>query len=53
MRHLIWYIQSLFCRHEWEHLGTTQYFCDGQDLPYKIADRWRCKKCGFIIKDER
>ena len=51
MRIIFQYIRSLFCKHEWEYLGKTRLFYEGRDMPYRIIDRWRCTKCGFIMKD--
>ena len=54
MRTIIQYIRSLFCKHEWEHLGTTkmyQHYEPGA-IPCHIVDRWRCVKCGYIMKSK-
>lgn len=53
MRTIINYIRSLFCKHDWEYLGKTEHFSsDSSELPYKITQRWRCRKCGYIMKSE-
>lgn len=54
MRKLVQYIRSLFCDHEWERLDRIRIFDTGveKDIPHHIVDRWRCKKCGFIMKSK-
>lgn len=54
MRKLAIYIRSIFCKHDWEFLGRTA--CWDSDIstekPVQFIDRWRCKKCGYIMKDK-
>lgn len=54
MRTIINYIRSCFCKHDWEHLGRIAKYSSGSPcaVPYAYVDRWRCKKCGYIMKSE-
>lgn len=52
MRKIINYIRSCFCKHEWEYLGRTEYFISGSVRPCKAIERWRCTKCGYIVKSK-
>ena len=54
MRKIIIYIRSLFCKHEWEFLNKTECYYKGvsTEHPVKFIERWRCKKCGYIVKDQ-
>lgn len=49
MRTIINYIRSCFCNHEWEQLPQISKFEPGETIPYARIDRWRCKRCGYII----
>ena len=54
MRWIVNYIRSLFCKHDWEYLGCVKNYdpyIDSQ-RPTHIIDRWRCKKCGYIMKSK-
>ena len=54
MRRLVIYLRSLFCKHEWEFLDKTQCWCNEISTvrPVQFIDRWRCTKCGYIMKDK-
>lgn len=51
MRWLINYIQSCFCKHEWEHIRCIGIY-DGYQKDVKIGhlDVYRCNKCGYVQK---
>ena len=54
MRKLAIYIRSLFCKHDWEYLGNVEYWDKSVSTanPVRCVERWRCKKCGYIMKDK-
>ena len=53
MRKFINYIRSLFCDHEWEYLGIIEHYSEyDTETPLCIIERWRCSKCGYIVKDK-
>ena len=55
MRVIVNYIRSLFCKHEWEYLGEIQVWGSSNPnakAPHCIIDRWRCTKCGYIMKSK-
>lgn len=45
MRWLVWYVRSLFCKHDWD---IEEQVCD-KDLYYKnrIRVSVTCNKCGW------
>lgn len=51
MRTIIQYIRSLFCNHDWEHLGEINVI-DHHGHTVHLIDRWRCKKCGYVQKSK-
>ena len=55
MRIIVNYLRSLFCKHEWEYLGYIRVWDSGDpnaNVPHHIVDRWRCTKCGYVMKNK-
>ena len=52
MRTIINYIRSCFCKHEWESLPMVSKTEPGAKMPWCYIQRWRCKKCGYIMKSK-
>ena len=54
MRTIIQYIRSCFCKHDWEYLSPTACWDKSvsTEMPVHYLERWRCKKCGYIMKDK-
>lgn len=39
MRYLIWYIRSLFCKHDWKH----------EECKWNTKDIYRCTNNGYTV----
>lgn len=49
MRHLIWYLRSAFCKHEWEY-DQTNWVPFGNGKVENVLMSATCKKCGWHRK---
>lgn len=48
MRHLVWYIRSMFCRHDWdyeERFYTAENLLEQRSSGYIVSAT--CKTCGW------
>lgn len=53
MRKIIQYLRSCFCNHSWEYLGVVRkYESEYSTKPIYISQRWRCTKCGYVMKSK-
>lgn len=50
MRWIIWYIRSMFCKHDFDFLCEYDYYAHGSSRPCKCIEVYMCNKCGFVRK---
>lgn len=48
MRHLVWYLRSVFCKHEWDYEEKFVKVINSGKQDYKVSAT--CKKCGWHRK---